>query len=225
MSRKNESRNRQLALNVASRRRRRLLWGGVAALSLGLSAFSFWLAHRAGPAEKPDQTMPVSREAARYVGSGACVSCHSDQAAAWRTSQHHDAMAEATEEKVLGNFNDAAFTYASTTSTFSKRDGRFRVRTEGPDGALADFDVKYTFGVYPLQQYLIEFPDGRATGALDCVGCASEERGRPALVSPVPDRTHHARRRAALDASIAELELHVRRLPLDRPAEKLRARA
>ncbi len=53
------------------------------------------------------------------------------------------------------------FTYAGTTSTFSKRDGRFRVRTDGPDGALADFDVKYTFGVYPLQQYLIEFPDGR----------------------------------------------------------------
>ena len=70
-------------------------------------------------------------------------------------------MAEATEEKVLGNFNDATFRYAGTTSTFSKRDGRFRVRTDGPDGALADFDVKYTFGVYPLQQYLVEFPDGR----------------------------------------------------------------
>jgi hypothetical protein len=35
------------------------------------------------------------------------------------------------------------------------------VRTDGSDGALADFDVKYTFGVYPLQQYLVEFPDGR----------------------------------------------------------------
>jgi hypothetical protein len=70
-------------------------------------------------------------------------------------------MAEATEEKVLGNFNDATFTYAGTTSKFSKRDGRFLVRTDGRDGTLADFEVKYTFGVYPLQQYLIEFPDGR----------------------------------------------------------------
>jgi predicted CXXCH cytochrome family protein len=26
---------------------------------------------------------------------------------------------------------------------------------------MADFEVKYTFGVYPLQQYLIEFPGGR----------------------------------------------------------------
>ena len=162
MSRKNESRTRRTApVNLASRRRRRLQWGGVAALSIGLSTLSFWLAHRAGPAATPSQATPAPPEAARYVGSGACVSCHGDEAAAWRTSQHHDAMAEATEEKVLGNFNDATFTYAGTTSTFSRRDGRFRVRTDGPDGALADFDVKYTFGVYPLQQYLVEFPDGR----------------------------------------------------------------
>ena len=35
------------------------------------------------------------------------------------------------------------------------------VRTDGPDGKLADFEIKYTFGVSPLQQYLIEFPGGR----------------------------------------------------------------
>jgi Flp pilus assembly protein TadD len=62
---------------------------------------------------------------------------------------------------VLGNFDEAKFVHAGSATTFSKRDGRFSVRTEGPDGALGDFDVKYTFGVYPLQQYLIDFPDGR----------------------------------------------------------------
>ena len=35
------------------------------------------------------------------------------------------------------------------------------MRTDGPDGALHDYEIAYTFGVYPLQQYLIEFPDGR----------------------------------------------------------------
>ncbi len=35
------------------------------------------------------------------------------------------------------------------------------METDGPDGKLATFQVKYTFGVDPLQQYLIEFPDGR----------------------------------------------------------------
>ncbi len=35
------------------------------------------------------------------------------------------------------------------------------IETDGPDGKLATFEVKYTFGIEPLQQYLVEFPDGR----------------------------------------------------------------
>ena len=70
-------------------------------------------------------------------------------------------MAEATAHTVLGNFRGATFTYAGTTSTFFKRNEAFYVRTDGSDGRLADFRVKYTFGVFPLQQYLVEFPDGR----------------------------------------------------------------
>lgn len=35
------------------------------------------------------------------------------------------------------------------------------MRTDGADGTLQDFEVKYTFGVSPLQQYLIELPGGR----------------------------------------------------------------
>ena len=98
---------------------------------------------------------------AQYVGSNACVSCHGNEAALWRQSQHHDAMQEVTERTVLGNFSNAKFSYAGITSTFFKRDGKFLVNTDGRDGKLADYEIKYTFGVSPLQQYLIEFPDGR----------------------------------------------------------------
>ena len=70
-------------------------------------------------------------------------------------------MQTASDSSVLGNFNDAKFTYAGTTSTFSKRDGKFIVNTDGPDGQLHDYEIGYTFGVHPLQQYLIDFPDGR----------------------------------------------------------------
>src|SRR5262249_54153171 len=35
------------------------------------------------------------------------------------------------------------------------------VRTDDETGRLADFEVKYTFGVYPLQQYLVEPEPGR----------------------------------------------------------------
>ena len=70
-------------------------------------------------------------------------------------------MAHATDKSVLGDFNNTSFDYYGVTSRFFRKDGKFFVETDGPDGKLATFQVKYTFGVDPLQQYLIEFPDGR----------------------------------------------------------------
>ena len=71
------------------------------------------------------------------------------------------AMQHATVASVLGNFDDASFDYFGVQSRFLKKDNKFFVETDGPDGKLAAFEVKYTFGIDPLQQYLIEFPDGR----------------------------------------------------------------
>ena len=62
---------------------------------------------------------------------------------------------------MLGDFDDAGFDYYGVHSRFFRKDGKFLVETDGPDGKLAMFEVKYTFGVDPLQQYLVEFPDGR----------------------------------------------------------------
>ncbi len=159
-----------------------------------------------------------------YVGSSACASCHHKETAEWQTSQHHDAMAEASKRSVLGSFNNAKFNYAGLSSTFFRRDGKFFVNTDGPDGKLRDYEIKYTFGVYPLQQYLVEFPDGRLQARLDRLGLASQEGRRPALVSSLSQRAGHLRRRVALDSTIAKLELHVRGLPLNRCPQKLRFR-
>ena len=70
-------------------------------------------------------------------------------------------MAEATAQTVLGNFSDATFDYAGVRTQFLRRDGKFYVRTDGSDGQLATFQIRYTFGVYPLQQYLVELSNGR----------------------------------------------------------------
>jgi Flp pilus assembly protein TadD len=70
-------------------------------------------------------------------------------------------MAHATEQTVLGDFNDASFDHYGVHSRFFRRDGKYLVETDGPDGRLATFEIKYTFGIDPLQQYLVEFPDGR----------------------------------------------------------------
>lgn len=111
-----------------------------------------------------------------FVGVAACAGCHEAEAKAWRGSHHDLAMAQASETTVLGDFADAAFTYGDVTSRFFRRDGRFFVNTDGPGGALADFEIAYVFGVYPLQQYLIAFPDGR----MQALGIAWDSRPKEA---------------------------------------------
>ena len=107
-----------------------------------------------------------------FIGSAACGTCHQGEMAAWRGSHHDLAMAEATDETVLGDFSGVTFAYAGVTSRFFKRDGKFFVHTDGPDGRLADFEIRYVFGVHPLQQYLIAFPDGR----MQALGIAWDSR-------------------------------------------------
>jgi tetratricopeptide (TPR) repeat protein len=98
---------------------------------------------------------------AEFVGSDTCAGCHQTEAKLWSASQHKAAMQHATDKTVLGDFDDAGFDYFGVQSRFFRRDGKFLVETDGPDGKPALFEVKYTFGVDPLQQYLVEFPDGR----------------------------------------------------------------
>jgi predicted CXXCH cytochrome family protein len=83
-------------------------------------------------------------------------------------------MEPATDQTVLGNFDEARITQRGVTSTFFRRDGKFLVRTDGPDGKLGEFEITYTFGVDPLQQYLIPLPGGR----LQALGLAWDTRPR-----------------------------------------------
>ncbi len=97
----------------------------------------------------------------RYVGSAECGRCHADQFAKWSGSHHDLAMQVASDATVLGNFDDAEFVQGDAHFRFSRRDGRFLVRTEAANGEPTDFEIDYTFGVEPLQQYLVRFPRGR----------------------------------------------------------------
>ncbi len=98
---------------------------------------------------------------ATYVGGETCAACHKAEHETWVGSHHDLAMQVAKEDTVLGDFNETTFTHFGVTSRFFKRDGKFFTRTDGPDGKLQEYEITFTFGVDPLQQYLIEFPDGR----------------------------------------------------------------
>jgi len=141
----------------ASRRGRwKIIWPVLTAIVVLIAGVLFTM-HRQSPAPPAN----TAQEEARFIGSPACKDCHVDAYNSWQGSQHQLAMQHATDATVRGDFNNAKFDYAGVESIFFRRDGKFFVRTDGRDGALADFEIKYTYGVYPLQQYLIEFPDGR----------------------------------------------------------------
>lgn len=108
---------------------------------------------------EPSKTTQTS--AAAFVGSETCAGCHQVEGRLWNKSQHKAAMQHATESSVLGDFNNQHVDHFGVRSRFFRQNGKFMVETDGPDGKLATFEAKYTFGIDPLQQYLVEFPDGR----------------------------------------------------------------
>ena len=99
--------------------------------------------------------LPEQSEAT-YVGRQTCAQCHQNQMDQWHGSHHDLAMDLATPDTVLGDFNDATLEHYGITSRMFRDGDKYMVNTEGPDGAMTDFEVKYVFGVEPLQQYMVE---------------------------------------------------------------------
>jgi len=103
----------------------------------------------------------LSNTLSTYVGDKACTACHQKELHEWKGSHHDMAMMQADETSVKADFNNTTFLYNGIKTTFYKKDKKFMVQTDGPDGKLHDYEISYTFGIYPLQQYMIKFPDGK----------------------------------------------------------------
>ena len=135
----------------------------------------------APPAAGPLADVPLAAPAVRGAGSpprartadelreGAlpwaeptsCAPCHEQQSLLHARSDHGRAMQRASDASVLGDFAGAELEHDGVTSRFFRDGDRFMVRTTGADGAPADFELAYTFGVRPLQQYLVAVDGGR----------------------------------------------------------------
>ncbi len=122
--------------------------------------------------DTPPSLAPGWERSAGFAGSASCVDCHEEAYKAWSGSHHDLAMQVASEDTVLGDFDDTTFTHFGVTSRFYERDGGFFVQTEGPDGQPTEYEILYTFGVENLQQYLIGLPGGR----LQALGIAWDTR-------------------------------------------------
>lgn len=115
----------------------------------------------ASPALSEASEEKLAAEPPAFVTADVCGDCHEAEHDAWASSHHYWALRPATEPWMLGDFNDATFEHLGVTTRFSRRGGRYFVETEGADGEIALFEVKYAVGVTPLQQYLFELDGGR----------------------------------------------------------------
>ncbi len=97
---------------------------------------------------------------AKFVGSTSCIQCHQDEYGDWQQSDHYKAMRPANKDTVLGDFNDVTLHFHGIDTRLFRQGGEFKVSTTGVDGKPGLFTIQYTFGHYPLQQYLIDIGKG-----------------------------------------------------------------
>ena len=107
-----------------------------------------------------------------FAGSAACAGCHAAEYAAWERSQHALAMQPASQAAMLGRFTGDSLSFDGQATRFHQQDGRYFVDASGADGKAATFELRYSFGLYPLQQYLVPLPGGR----LQAFGIAWDSR-------------------------------------------------
>lgn len=163
------------AVAIARAGRRALVIALAAVVLAAIAGVALWWSQQPR-ATSASPAVVASAPAATYVGGKACATCHAKEAQAWRGSDHDLAMQVADAKTVLGNFDNATFGARDDATTFFTRDGKYFANAQGPDGKRADFEIKYTFGVRPLQQYLVELPGGR----MQALGVAWDSRPKEA---------------------------------------------
>jgi predicted CXXCH cytochrome family protein len=105
--------------------------------------------------------LTFSVNASEYLGAKQCQTCHQEQYQAWQGSHHYMSMQHASNTSVLANFDNITFDDNAEINRFYRKGEQFWVNIKGEDGKFHDYQIKYTFGYTPLQQYMVEFNDGR----------------------------------------------------------------
>ena len=111
-----------------------------------------------------DQNTSTIDRSPGFVGSKKCGVCHQKIFEKWQGSHHDLAMDVANDQTVLGDFNNALYKdpHAGTINRFFKEKDKFYVAVQVEEGeGEKSYEITHTFGVYPLQQYLVPFPGGR----------------------------------------------------------------
>lgn len=100
-------------------------------------------------------------QAHKFVGGQTCQSCHEKEWKEWKGSHHDYAIAEADSGSVRGDFSNVEIRDGDETYRFFRQGEAYMVEASGPAGEQNIYEISYTFGWEPLQQYLIDIGKGK----------------------------------------------------------------
>ncbi len=175
------------------------------------------------PAPPAAPVAPLAVAAPHYAGGAVCATCHDagarvvarlrsrsgdaggERHVGARQLQRREVQVRRHHVDVLATRRQIHRQHRRPGRTAARLRNRLHVR-RAPAAAIPD-----------------RLPQRPQAGAVDRVGLATEGAGRSALVPSIPQRQREGGRLAALDQLQPELELHVRRVPLDGSEEELRS--
>lgn len=130
----------------------------IVALWLGLSALivssQFLWTHQPVDGETAVTNRPIQAPTGDYVGSAACKSCHPQNHDTWHDSYHRTMTQVATEESVIGNFNNVRLYGRDLNVRLFRQDKQFLVEMNRDNPrATGVFPVVMTTGSHHRQVY------------------------------------------------------------------------
>ena len=99
--------------------------------------------------------------AADFVGAEVCGTCHKNELTQWQKSDHFHAMQIADAENVLGDFNNTEVVFHNIKTRFFRQENKHFIETLSQTDKTETFEVLYSFGHRPLQQYLVDIGSGK----------------------------------------------------------------
>lgn len=132
--------------------------GVIVTLCLGLSVLiiftQFLWADQPVDGEIAVTNRPVQMPTGNYVGSAACRSCHPHNYATWHDSYHRTMTQVATEESVIGNFNNVRLFGKDLNVRLFRKGSQFLVEMNLSNPPLTDvYLVVMTTGSHNRQAY------------------------------------------------------------------------
>jgi hypothetical protein len=128
---------------------------------LSLVLLTPWI-YTACTSPETQQTEEVIPEGdARFVGMETCSSCHAAETKDWESSHHAHSMEPPQRENILAPFAGEVYAANEVSYKFYTEGEKFWVEITEKDQPAQAFEIAYTFGYTPLQQYLVELPNGK----------------------------------------------------------------